>query len=119
MLGDVYTDRRGIHRRMAIKRFVAWLRARLTLTQYVSLHLLVGLGICVLCLRAFNELVEEVIDEQEFTRVDLVIANELHTGATPPITRFFEIMTVFGFQVLWVVGIGVGVYLLLRRHWLR
>lgn len=104
---------------MAVKRLVDWLRKRLTLRQYVTLHLMVGLAICVVCLLAFNELVEEVIDEQEFITFDNIIASELHAAATPPLTQFFEIVTIFGFQVLWVLGIGVGLYLLWKRKWLR
>lgn len=87
---EFYAGGRGVHQRMASKRLVAWLRARLTIRQYVSLHLLVGLALCAVALIAFNELVEEVIDEQEFTRIDLIIANELHDGATPGATQFLS-----------------------------
>ncbi|MEP7292627.1 MAG: phosphatase PAP2 family protein, partial [Chloroflexota bacterium] len=104
---------------MAVKRMVNWLRAHLTIMQYVTLHLLVGLAICIASLLVFYELVEEVILEQEFTTIDLTVANEFHAAATPPVTRFFELITMLGFQVIWVIGIGVGLYFLWKRQRLR
>jgi undecaprenyl-diphosphatase len=104
---------------MNVKRIVGWLRARLTITQHVSLRLLVGLAICIACLRIFAELVEEVFTEQEFARIDLGLANELHAAATPSAHTFFLVVTTFGFQVVWIVGVTVGLYFLWRRRWLR
>lgn len=102
-----------------MKRIYGWLRERLTIVQHVSLHLLVGLALCVACLLVFAELVEEVIDEQEFTRIDNAVAGELHAAATPGATTFFCVITEFGFPVLWVIGVGAGLYFARRRDWIR
>lgn len=102
-----------------MKRIYRWLRGQLTIVQYVSLHLLVGLALCVACLLLFAELVEEVIDEQEFTRIDLIVAEELHAAATPGTTTLFLVITEFGYPVLWVIGGGVGLYFAWRRDWMR
>ncbi len=103
---------------MLLKRFSGWLSRRRSLIRYLSLHLLVGLALCVVCLLAFAELVEEVIDEREFERIDLVVADELHAAATPLATAFFQVITEFGFLVLWVLAIGVGLYFLRQRAWM-
>lgn len=100
-------------------RWVRWLRAHLTVTQYLSLRLLIGLVLCVLCLRLFAELVEEVFTEQQFTRIDLIVANELHSAATPAATSFFEAVTTLGFQGLWLIALLVGFYFLRQRQRLR
>jgi undecaprenyl-diphosphatase len=104
---------------MDINRWIGWLRARLTIAQYLSLRLLVGLALCILCLRLFAELVEEVFTEQAFGRFDLALANELHAVAFPGTTRFFELITLLGFQAIWVIGGGVGLYFVWKRKWLR
>jgi undecaprenyl-diphosphatase len=73
----------------------------------------------VVCLRIFFELAEEVFTEQEFTLLDNALANELHAAATPAATSFLLIVTRLGSEVLWIVGIAVGIYFLLRRERLR
>lgn len=102
-----------------VKQISDWMRKRLTIVQRVSLHLMAGLALCVVCLLLFAELVEEVIDEREFTRIDLIVADELHAAATPGTTTVFLIITEFGFPVLWVLGVGVGLYFARRRDWMR
>lgn len=109
---------------MDFKRLLDWLRLRaaplrLSIMQYVSLHLIIGLAISVICLRVFYELAEEVFTEQEFTRIDAVVAGELHAAATPGATSFFLILTTLGFQVLGVIALVVGIYFLWKREWLR
>jgi undecaprenyl-diphosphatase len=104
---------------MDVKRPLDWLRTRLTITQDVTLRLLVGLAICIACLRIFDELVEAVFLKQDFSRLDLAIANELHAAATASANSFFLIVTTFGFQALWVMGVVVGLYFLWRRRWMR
>jgi undecaprenyl-diphosphatase len=104
---------------MIAQRVGEWLRRRLTIAQYLSLHLLVGLALSVACLLIFAELVEEVIDEREFTRVDQIVAEELYAAATPASTTFFLVITEFGFPVLWALALGVGLYFLWKRQRFR
>lgn len=102
-----------------IQRWVERLRSRLTILQYISLHLVAGLVISAVCLWIFAELAEEVFTEQEFTLIDNVIVHELHAAATPMATRFFVIVSAFGYQFLWVIAIGVGIFFILKRDRLK
>ena len=104
---------------MGLNERIKWLRSHLTIPQYISLHLLIGLAISILCLRFFFELAEEVFTETFFTQFDNALANELHAIATPGATNFFLLATSLGFQVLGVIAIAVGVYFLWRRERLR
>ncbi len=102
-----------------IQHWIARLRSRLTILQYVSLHLIIGFVISVLCLWFFAALAHEVLTEQEFTLIDNSIAFDFHRYATPLATQVFVIISAFGFQVLYLVAIGVGLYFILKRAWLR
>ncbi len=102
-----------------LKRLIARLRSHLNFPQYVSLHLVVGLAISMLCLWAFARLFSEVIVEQEFALIDNSVAQNFHLYATPTATQFFVIMSAFGFQVLYVIALGVGVYFIVKRNWLN
>ncbi len=104
---------------MAVRKLIAGLRARLTIRQYVSLHLLVGLAISILCLRILAELVEAVFIEKDFTRLDLAVADQLHAAATPGATQFFLAVSALGFQVLWLIALIVGLYFVRKREWPR
>ena len=102
-----------------INDWLARLRARLTIFQYVSLHLVIGLAISAICLWAFAGLAHEVLAEQEFTLIDNSVAADFHRYATPLATQIFLTISAFGFQVLYVVAVGVGLYFIVKRAWLR
>ncbi len=104
---------------MDVKRRIARIRARLTVPEYVTLRLVIGLALCIVCLRLFAELIEAVFTEQDFTRIDLAVANGLHAAATPGATAFFTLVSLLGFQVLWVVAVIVGLYFLWKHERLR
>jgi membrane-associated phospholipid phosphatase len=40
-----------------------------------------------------------------------------HAHAAPTVQDVFRVITAFGSPVLWVLGIGLGAYLILRRDW--
>ncbi len=102
-----------------IKHWLAQLRSRLTILQYVSLHLVIGLAISAICLWAFAGLAHEVLAEQEFTLIDNSIAADFHRYATPLATQVFLIISAFGFQILYLVALVVGLYFVVQRAWLR
>jgi undecaprenyl-diphosphatase len=104
---------------MDINRPLHWLYAHRHITEYISKRLLIGLALCIVCLWGFAQLVDEVIIEREFETVDNIVAHELHAAARPGATSFFLLVSEMGEQVLWVIGVGVGVYFALRRRWLR
>ncbi len=103
---------------MELKRIPRWVRTRLTLPKYISVRLLLGFLITLLCVYLLGHLVSEVIFEQD-VQFDTVFANEIHAAATPAATSFFRVVTMLGFEILWVIGIGVGVFFIWRRKWLR
>ncbi len=98
---------------------IARARSRLTILQYVSLHLVIGLVVSAICLWVFAKLAREVLSEQEFTLIDNSIAADLHLYATPLATQVFLILSAFGFQILYLVALVVGLYFILKRAWLR
>ncbi len=104
---------------MNITRPLRWLRAHPKITQYVTLRLLIGLIVCVICLWVFARLIDEVIIDHEFEQVDNIVSQELHAAALPGTTSLFLIISEMGAQVLLVIGAGVGIYFALRRKWLR
>lgn len=111
----VTTDR-GVFRAMVVQKVIVWLREHLTITQYISLHLLAGLAISILCLRILAELVEAVFTHKTFPRIDVAVADQLHAAATPGATQFFLVVSAFGFQVLWLIAVLVGLYFIWRHE---
>lgn len=103
----------------SIQQWLARARSRLTILQYVSLHLVIGMAVSAICLWFFAALAHEVLTEQEFTLIDNSVAADLHRYATPLATQFFVIVSAFGFQILYLAAIGVGLYFLVKRAWLR
>jgi membrane protein DedA with SNARE-associated domain/membrane-associated phospholipid phosphatase len=96
-----------------------WLLRRLTPGQYLGLHLTVGLLAAAGGLWAFGELAEDLLTGDPIVRFDLVLADYLHSLATPPLTTFFLVVTAFGsIEAVVLLGLGVAAFLALRRRWL-
>ena len=102
-----------------IQQWIARSRSRLTILQYVSLHLVIGLAVSAICLWGFAALAHEVLSEQDFALIDNSIATDLHLYATPLATQVFLILSAFGFQILYFVAVAVGLYFIFKRAWLH
>jgi membrane protein DedA with SNARE-associated domain len=95
-----------------------WLLRRLTPGQYLGLHLTVGLLAAACSLWLFGGLAEGLLTGDPLVRFDRVLANYLHSHASPPLTTLFLIVTVFGsIEAMVLLGVVVAVFLLWERRW--
>jgi membrane-associated phospholipid phosphatase len=92
---------------------------RLPLVEYLSVQLVIGILISLLCLWAFYSLADEVVEQENLTAFDLALANELHGAATPDSTTVYRMISYIGLPGLWYVGVAVGVFFLVRKQWLH
>jgi membrane-associated phospholipid phosphatase len=99
-------------------RQLRWLLRRLTPGQYLGLHLTVGLMTAAGCLWLFGGLAEDILTKDPLVRYDRAIADYLHSGATPPLTKFFLAVTALGsIETMALLGIIVAAVLAKRRQW--
>jgi len=96
-----------------------WLLRRLTPGQYLGLHLTVGLLAAAGSLWLFGGLAEDLLTGDPIVRFDRVLADYLHSLATPPLTTFFLIVTAFGsIEAIVLLGVIVAAFLAWGRRWL-
>jgi membrane protein DedA with SNARE-associated domain/membrane-associated phospholipid phosphatase len=99
-------------------RQLRWLLRRLTPGQYLGLHLTVGLLAAAGSLWLFGGLVEDLLTGDPIVRFDRVVDDYLHSHATPPLTKFFLIVTAFGsIETMVILGVVVAAFLAWRRLW--
>lgn len=58
-----------------------------------------------------------VIDRAPVLQADAEVAAWFYEHTDPAVQQVFSIVTAFGSPVLWVLGIGLGVYFAARRQW--
>jgi membrane protein DedA with SNARE-associated domain/membrane-associated phospholipid phosphatase len=96
-----------------------WLLRRLTLGQYLGLHLTVGLLAAAGGLWLFGGLAEDVLTGDPIVHFDRVLDAYLHARATPPLTTFFLIVTALGsIETIVLLGVVVAAFFAWRRRWL-
>ena len=96
-----------------------WLLRRLTLGQYLGLHLTVGLLAAAGGLWLFGGLAEDVLTGDPIVHFDRVLDAHLHARATPPLTTFFLIVTALGsIETIVLLGVVVAAFFAWRRRWL-
>ena len=96
--------------------FVWRLLRRLTATEYLILHLLLGLALAFAAL-GFIRIAEAVTGDALIVQVDMAVANALHEAATPAGIAFMSFYTFLGGgTALTVLALVVTVALVLRRQ---
>ena len=99
-------------------RQLRWMLRRLTPGQYLGLHLTLGLIAAGGCLWLFGGVVEDLLTGDPLVRYDRVVDDYLHSHATPPLTKFFLIVTTFGsLEAIVLLGVVVAALLAWRRMW--
>jgi undecaprenyl-diphosphatase len=99
-------------------RQLRWMLRRLTPGQYLGLHLTLGLIAAGGCLWLFGGVVEDLLTGDPLVRFDRVVDDYLHSHATPPLTKFFLIVTAFGsLEAIVLLGVVVAALLAWRRMW--
>src|SRR5215213_1060606 len=99
-------------------RQLRWMLRRLTPGQYLGLHLTLGLIAAGGCLWLFGGIVEDLLTGDPLVRFDRVVDDYLHSHATPPLPKFFLIVTAFGsLAAIVLLGVVVAALLPFRRMW--
>jgi membrane protein DedA with SNARE-associated domain/membrane-associated phospholipid phosphatase len=99
----------------------AWsfIARRFAATEYLGLHLTVGLGLSLGALWLFGGIAEDIIHHDPLTQFDLTIADAFHRHATPTgvaIAKGVSLLGSPGFIAVW--GLAVVGLLLVRRQYL-
>jgi undecaprenyl-diphosphatase len=93
--------------------------ARLSPTNYLGLHLTIGLLLSLAALGLFASLADELVEQETLIQFDLALATALHENATPAEVAFFKEITKLGkVSVVAAFGLVVSLVLLIRRRWL-
>jgi len=89
-----------------------WLR------PYLTLYVIIGLLVCIVCLAVFGQIVDGVSDNASIVQFDVALANSLHYYATTTSTEAFIQISLFGGTILFIWSFLVGVIFAWRRQWL-
>lgn len=100
-----------------ITRALAALRERLPRWSYLGFHTSAGLVISILSLLTFTQIADSALGQETLANIDLRLANDLHTAATPLATQVMLLITALGGPVVVAVAIVVGAALLAWRRW--
>ncbi len=96
-----------------------WLLRRLTPGQYLGLHLTIGLLAAAGGLWLFGGLAEDLLTGDPIVRFDQLLADYLHSHATPPLTTFFLVVNALGsIETIVLLGVVVAAFLAWGRRWL-
>jgi membrane-associated phospholipid phosphatase len=100
-------------------RQLLWIRRRLTPSEYLGLHLTLGLLAAAGCLWLFGRLAEDIVANDPLMSFDQTVATTIHELRTPALTTFFLVVTALGsIEAIAVVSLGGAVVFGAWRRWL-
>lgn len=92
---------------------------RFPFIEYISLYLLLGFILSAACLMFFASIARAVAsDGHTLLSVDAALAFELHRMATPTTTALYIFISAFGGIILYVIGVVVALFFVVRRKWM-
>ncbi|MFN8372573.1 MAG: phosphatase PAP2 family protein [Anaerolineae bacterium] len=91
----------------------------MTLRQRISLHVVGGLIVSLICVMVFAKLADSVMEQEPLVTLDRAIADNLHAAATPATTQFFVFLSTLGYPGLFVMTMVAVLYHLWRRERLQ
>ena len=85
----------------------------------IGFVIVTGLVLSGISLHVFAEIAENVVEQDTIVQIDLALANELHRNiaGSPATIERFEFISLFGFEVLLVLGIVIALFFLIRKQW--
>lgn len=92
---------------------------RLPLVQQLGIQLLVGLIIGLVCIGLFALLAGKVAEQDLLVRIDTALAIELHSQNTTDTVGLYRALSWMGQTGMWILGVLVGLFFLVRRQWLH
>jgi len=97
---------------------IAFLRARLSPTGYMGLHLTLGVFCLIGAGWLFGSIAEDVVTADQITLIDAQIAQWLHVNATPVFIRFMLVVTHLH-GTLGILGLSLltAVFFRYKKHW--
>ncbi len=97
---------------------LAFVRARLSPTGYLGLHVSVGAGILIASGWLFGAIAEDVLEGDPITIMDLHIAQWLHDHSAPWLTRgMLIISTLHDTTAIMMVTLALAAILIWKRYW--
>ncbi|MCC7451113.1 MAG: phosphatase PAP2 family protein [Anaerolineae bacterium] len=85
----------------------------------LGLHLATGFLVIMLALYLFGQLASGVLNGTPLVQFDQNLELAVHAWARPAITPLFIVISMLGFQVLWIVVVLVAGWFIQHRQWLR
>lgn len=89
---------------------------RLPIVGQITLPLALGLVASLLCVGIFAAIAGEITEQDTLVQIDIALANELHSQATPETIIFYRVLSMIGMQGLLVIGALTGAYFALKRQ---
>ncbi len=89
---------------------------RLPLVEHLGIQLLIGLLVSFALIGVFAAIAEDVVEQEELVQIDVAFADALHSLATPTSTEMYRILSFIGMEGLWITGVVVALYFLLRKQ---
>jgi len=89
---------------------------RLDPRAYLTLHVIIGLSVCVLTCWLFAALLDSVAEKDVLVHRDLALANWFHLNGTPVGDRFFVVVSLCGSPMAMAILFVAAVAFLWKRH---
>jgi membrane-associated phospholipid phosphatase len=96
---------------------LAFLQARLSLEEYLGLHLTCGIVLIVLGSWMFGAIAEAIVHGDPLVQLDLAVSQFLHANARPAFTTAMLAVTFMGSYAIIVGSLLIGAILAWRHRW--
>lgn len=96
---------------------LAFLRARLSPSEYLGLQLTLGIICIIVGAWLFGGVTQDILQGDPLVQLDLSISTFLKAHTEPPFTAAMTVVSLAGSAVVLIASLGLVLYFALRRRW--
>ncbi len=95
----------------------SFLQRKFSPEGYLSLHIVLGFLLLLICSLAFANLAEDVVTNERIVQFDSAIVNAIHINSDPTLVQLMTLISLAGAQIPVIATIILILYFLWRRNW--
>src|SRR5258708_12129314 len=95
----------------------SFLQRKFSPEGYLSLHIVLGFMLLLICSLAFASLAEDVVTNQKIVQFDSAIVNAIHINSDPTLVQLMLVFSLAGPQIPTIAPVILPVYFVVRLFW--
>src|SRR5260370_15586346 len=95
----------------------SFLQRKFSPEGYLSLHIVLGFMLLLICSLIFASIAEDVVTNQRIVQFDSAIVNAIHINSDPTLVQLMVLISLAGAQIPTIATVVLAIYFVWKKYW--